>query len=97
MVLDGVILADAPAPPAQGLHRHGPRNYNNFPCFYMACDLEKLGHIYYPNCLERGLSTLLLRALAVGRRHLSESIGVTLDINQGELMNRFDIDRYFFF
>ena len=36
--LDGLILARAPASPAQGLHRHGPRY--NFPCFSMTW-LEK--------------------------------------------------------
>ena len=33
------------------------------------------------NLLERDLSALLLRALAVGRRQQSESIGVALDMN----------------
>ena len=40
--LDGWMLARAPAPPAQGLHYHGPR-YFNFPYFSTMCGLEKLG------------------------------------------------------
>ena len=28
--LDGWMLARAPAPPAQGLHHHGPRHFNFF-------------------------------------------------------------------
>ena len=44
-------------------------------------------------CLERDLSVLLLSALAEGRRQRSESIGVSLDMNQGGMINRFDIVR----
>ena len=40
--LDAWMLARAPASPAQGLHRHGPR-YFNFPYFCTMCGLEKLG------------------------------------------------------
>ena len=40
--LDGWMLARAPASPAQGLHHHGPRNFN-FPYFCTMCGLEKLG------------------------------------------------------
>ena len=42
--LNGWMLARAPALPAQGLHRHGPRYYF-FPYFYMTCGLEKFGLI----------------------------------------------------
>ena len=42
--LDGWILACAPAPPAQGLHHHGPR-YLNCSYFCTMCGLEKLGLI----------------------------------------------------
>ena len=72
------MLARAPASPAQGLHHHGPR-YFNFPYFCIMCDLEKLG-LVDQNVLERDLSALLLRTLAVGRRQQSESIGVTFDM-----------------
>ena len=60
------MLARAPAPPAQGLHHHGPP-YFNFPSFCSTCGLEKLGFVDQ-NWLERDLSALLLRTLAVGRR-----------------------------
>ena len=40
--LDRLMLARAPASPAQGLHHHGPR-YFNFPYFCTMCGLEKLG------------------------------------------------------
>ena len=40
--LDGWMLARAPASPAQGLHRHGPR-YFNFLYFRTMCSLEKVG------------------------------------------------------
>ena len=40
--LDGWMPARAPASPAQGLHRHGPR-YFNFPYFCTMYGLEKLG------------------------------------------------------
>ena len=87
------MLARALASPAQDLHRHGPRYYN-FPYFCMNCGLEKLG-LVDQNLLERNLSALLLRALAVRRRQLSESIGVVLDdIEKGGLMNRLDIGGY---
>ena len=72
------MLARAPTSPAQGLHRHGPR-YFNFPYFCTMCSLEKLG-VVDQNWLERNLSALLLRTLAVGRRQQSESIEVALDI-----------------
>ena len=45
----------------------------------MMCDLEKLG-LVDRNSLERDFSALLLRTLAVGRRHQSESIEVALDM-----------------
>ena len=69
--LDGWMLARAPAPPAQGLHHHGPRYFN-------LCGLEKLGFVDQ-NWLERNLSSLLPRTLVVGRRQQSESIEVALD------------------
>ena len=59
-------------------HHHGPR-YFNFSYFYMTCGLEKLG-LVDQNRLERSLSALLLRTLAVGRRQQSESIEVALDM-----------------
>ena len=64
-VLDGWMLARAPASPAQGLHHHGPR-YFNFPHFYTMCGLEKLG-LVDQNWFERYLPALLLRMLVVGR------------------------------
>ena len=64
--LDGWMLSRAPASPAQGLHYHGP------PYFCTMCGLEKLG-LVDQNWLERNLSALLLRTLAVGRRQQSES------------------------
>ena len=45
------------------------------------------------NWLERDLSALLLRALAVGRQQQSGSIGVTLDLESRGLMNSYDIGR----
>ena len=56
------------------------------------CGLEKLGRADQ-NWLERDLSALLLRTLAVGRRQQSESIEVVFDMEQRGLMNRFDIGR----
>ena len=59
----------------------------------MMYGLEKLRFVDQ-NWLERNLSGLLLRTLVVGRRHQSESIEVALDnIEEGGLMNRFDIGR----
>ena len=75
--LDDWMLARAPAAPAQVLHHHKPRYYN-FTCFCMMCGLEKLG-LFYQNGLERDLSALLLRTLAVCRRPKSDSIEVDLD------------------
>ena len=43
------------------------------------CDLEKL-ELLDQNLLERNLSALLLRTLAVGRWPQSESIGVAFDM-----------------
>ena len=43
------------------------------------CGLEKLG-LVGQNRLERDLSVLLLRTLAVGRRQQSESIEIALDM-----------------
>ena len=75
--LNGWMLARAQAPPAQGLHHHGPR-YFNFLISTM-CGLEKPGFVDQ-NWLERNLSSLLLRALlVVGRRQQSESIEVALE------------------
>ena len=45
----------------------------------MICDLEYLG-LVRQNRLERDLSVLLLRTLAVGRRQQFESIEVALDM-----------------
>ena len=53
--------------------------YFNFPYFCTMCSLEKLG-LVDQNWLERNLSALLLRTLAVGRRQQSESIEVALDM-----------------
>ena len=39
--LDGWMLARAPAPPAQGLHHHGPR-YFNFLIFLQSVALRNL-------------------------------------------------------
>ena len=52
--------------PAQGLHHHGPQ-YINFPFFCIMCSLEKLGLVDQNYMLERDLSALLLRTLAMGR------------------------------
>ena len=76
--LGGWMLPRTPASPAQGLHRHGPQ-YFNFPYFCTVCGLEKLG-LVDQNWLERNLSTLLLRALVVGRRQRSESIEAALEM-----------------
>ena len=43
------------------------------------CGLEKLG-LVDQNWLERNLSALMLRTLAVGRRQQSESIEVAFDM-----------------
>ena len=56
------------------------------------CGLEKL-ELVDQNWLERNLSALLLRTLVVGRRQQSESIEAALDMEEGGLMNRFDIGR----
>ena len=72
------MLARAPASPAQGLHRRRHRFFN-FPYLCTMCGLEKLG-LVDQNSLERDLSALLLRTLAVGRRQKYESIGVALDM-----------------
>ena len=45
----------------------------------MICGLEKFG-LANQNSLERDLSALLLRTLAVGRRQQPESIEVALDM-----------------
>ena len=83
--LDGWMLARGPASPAQGLqYHHGPR-YSNFPQFSVMRGLEKFGSVDQ-NRLERDLSALLLRTLAVGRRQQSESIQVALVTE----MTRFD-------
>ena len=52
-----------------------------FPFFLykVMCGLEKLG-LVDQNCLERDLSTLLLRTLAVGRRQQFESIEAAFDM-----------------
>ena len=63
---------------AQSLHHHGPR-YFNFSHVCTICGLEKLG-LVGQNRLERDLSVLLLRTLAVGRRQQSESIEIALDM-----------------
>ena len=88
---DGRMLARVPISPAQGLHYHGPRYFNFLYCCTM-CGLEKLG-LVDQNCLERNLSALLLRTLAVDRQQQSESIEATLDMELGGLINRFDIGR----
>ena len=62
---------------SSSLNRFGPR-YCNFSHFCMTCSLEKL-RLLDQNWLEGNLSALLLRALVVGRRQQSESIGVYLD------------------
>ena len=85
--LNGWMLTRAPASPVQGLHHHGPR-FINFPYFCTVCGLEKLG-LVDQNCLERNLSALLLRTLVVGRQQQPESIEVALDMEKGDLMNRF--------
>ena len=72
------MLARAPASPAQGLHHHEPR-YFNLPYFCVMCALEKLGPVNQ-NGLEPDLSVLLLRTLAMGKQHQSESIEVALDM-----------------
>ena len=69
--LDGWMLARGPASPAEGLHHHRSR-YFNFPYFCTMCGLEKLG-LVDQNWLERNLSALLLRTLAVGDNTPSRS------------------------
>ena len=76
--LDGWMLARAPASPAQGLPYHRPQ-YFNFPYFRTMCGHEKLG-LVDENQLERDLSALLVKTLAVGRQQQSESIEVALDV-----------------
>ena len=71
--LGGWMLARAPASPAQGLHLHGSR-YSIFSYSCMTFGLEKL------ELIDRDLSALLLRTLAVGRQQHFESIEVALDI-----------------
>ena len=78
MAFDGWVPARAPASPAQGLPRPGPR-YFIFPILCIMCGLEKLG-IVDQKGLERELPVLLLRMLAVGWRQQSEWIGVALDM-----------------
>ena len=56
------------------------------------CDLEKLG-LVDQSWLERNFRGSLLRTLVVGRRQHSESIEIALDMEEGGLMNRFDIGR----
>ena len=67
--LDDWMLTRVPALPAQGLHRHGPQNYN-FPHFYCLTCMCPLGiDPVDQDWFERDLSTysvLLLRALAMG-------------------------------
>ena len=75
--LDVWMLARAPASPAQGLHHHGPRC--SIFLFCTMCGLKHLG-LVDQNGLERNLSALLLRTLAVGRRQQYESIEVALDM-----------------
>ena len=75
---EGWMLARAPALPAQGFHHHRPRHFN-FPYFCTMCDIEKLG-LVDQNWLERNLSDLLLKTLAVERRKQSESIEAALDM-----------------
>ena len=93
--LDGWMLARVQASPAQGLHHHGPRSLI-FSYFCTMCGLENLG-LVDQNWLERNFSVIfpffLLRTLVVGRRQHSESIEVALDMEEGGLMNRFDIGR----
>ena len=73
------MLVRAPASPGQGLHHPGPQFFI-FSHFCMVCGPEKLG-LVDQTWLERDMSALLLRTLAVGRRHhQSESIEVALDI-----------------
>ena len=68
------MLSRALASSAQGFHHHGPRRFN-FPYFCMACGLEKLGFVD-KKWLERDLSALLLRTLAMSRRQQSKLIEV---------------------
>ena len=86
---DGWVMGRARVSLAQGPPRHGPR-YFNFPYFCMTCGLGKLEPIDQ-NCLEHDLCAVLLRALAMGKRQRSESIGVALDMEQGGFMNHFGI------
>ena len=85
------MLSRASASPAQGLRHHGPR-YFHFPYFCTMCGLDKQLELVGQNWLERYLPDLLLRKLVVSnKRQQSESIEVALDMEQGGLMNRFDI------
>ena len=54
----------------------------------MTCGLEKLG-LVDQNWLQRDLSTLLLRTLAVGTRQQSETIEVALDMESRNLDEQF--------
>ena len=77
-ILDGWMLARAPASPTQGLHHHGAQFFN-LSYFCTMCGLKKLG-LVDQNWLERNLFGSLLRTLVVGRRQHSESIEVTLNM-----------------
>ena len=69
--------------PTQGLHLHGSLYYNvSYSC--MTRGLDKLGLVDL-NGLERDLSALLLRMLAVGRRQQYESIEVALDMGRRKI------------
>ena len=72
------MFARAPASPPQAPPRHGPP-YFNFSFFFTTCGLAKL-ELVDQNSLERDLSSLLLRTLAVDRRQQSKSIEVALDM-----------------
>ena len=77
--LDGWMPARAPASPAQGLHHHGPRDFN-FPYFCTIGGLEKL-ELVDQNWLERNLSALLLRTMVVvDRQQQSELMEAAFDI-----------------
>ena len=75
-----LISEHAQASSAQGVHRQGPRYYN-FPYF---CNFDVWPRDFFglvdQNGLERDLSALMLRTLAVGRRLRSKSIEVTLHL-----------------
>ena len=72
------MLTRAPVLPAQSFHSYGPQYFIS-PRFCITCGLEKLGFVDQ-NRLERDLSTLFLRTLAVGRRQKSKPIEVALDM-----------------